>query len=338
MQRIDAPFCYCANALKALEKSEGINPRILLSDLGIAPNKLEKPHQARVTERQQLEIYERIASVSSLPGLGFRAWQEGGIDDMGLFGLALLNCSTVRELFEFNKRFLNIQRALLLFDYDMQFDYVRIWAYEGPALTRSLRQLVVEEILSVWTSFPVPGMVDRSFSLRMKTPRPTSDQHWAYYDNLVPGREWEFQFDQRFKKDNIVMEARLALDVLDLELEKADPTIPAMLSELFQAELANEGAPEVSLQLMNHFIMHAPLRKSSSVWRKEHIAPALGFTSVKKFNRALDTENTSFSKLKRQAQELLYREYQEADLLTQSRILGFTNPQSMRNWKRLTFE
>ncbi|MDJ0655783.1 MAG: AraC family transcriptional regulator [Xanthomonadales bacterium] len=328
LEDFDEPVYTTSEALVITDvlAEQGVDFRAALEGTGISRRALHDPY-ARISARQRLALYRNARRLSPDSGFGLTVGTRLHISSYGMYGLAMLSCPTLGDMFDFAFKYLKLAGPLL----------EKVFVRRGPLAYFEARDalhlgddlpLAIDicfgstvSILrdNLGASF-VPDRVEFSFA-----PPPHADRYAAAW-----GCEAQFETSRsRLEFSASLLDSRIR-QTSELTLKLCTPVCERLLAE-FESH-------ESLAYKVRRWMMLSPDRSP----KIEAAARAFNVTS-RTFRRKLAAEGTSFRELRCQVREALATEYLKNTDLTTAEIaerIGFSDSANFRSafkrWRKLT--
>lgn len=260
MEQAYVPMHFLKNLVHLVANEEALKVAHVLRGTGISHKSLEQAN-GFATFAQSTNVYERVAELSTMPGIGFRSPSASNFSDHGMLGAMLIMAPTVSEALAKLSKFIDVVGGTV--DYEMEVVGARyhVSTKDKVEYSAAAHQLIAEENLAVWKfgAMPIKGLEQYLIELHLDYPRP---DHARMYEALFP--ECAIKFGQA------KITAVLSGDVADLEIQTSNPVA---LQEL---EKACEGLLAQMRPSYRNLVMNALKGSSPANWTVEGVSDVLG--------------------------------------------------------------
>lgn len=227
MESRHVPAVYCRNLIAQLCEEEGIDWDDCLAGTSILASHLESDNDF-TTHSNQLKVYERVAALSTNPGIGFRLGIQSGFGDQGLLGALLYTAPNVYTAFEKLERYIDVIGGMLSYRVERRADQLLLTCAVNGPVSMKAHLLAVEESIALWThlALPVGGLASLTKIIRFDYPQP---EHLELYEAHCPDIGLEFSAPQ--------VQIVLSEKVLDLPMPGSNPATFELLDSQCAAQL-----------------------------------------------------------------------------------------------------
>ena len=312
-----APVRFLRNLVELVADEEGLQPKTVLRGTKVPLRALEDDDQWLDFDAQ-VRIYERVAALSTLPGIGFRSPSARSFADQGILGSLVMSAPNIREAFETLARYVSVLGSMVSYHPGQSGANFVLETHDVVRLSPAAHRLVTEENLATWkyTALPVPGLEQYLLQVQIDYPRP---RHWRMYEALFgPG---VVRFGARRtaailsrKVERLTMPSAnpetyaLLLNECDARMARAQPTLRSLVLQALQElpparwqvdalaaqlqlsprtlsrRLRMEGTQP--RRLIDEHRLHLAGRRIEEGQRDDRIAAELGYASTASFRRA----------------------------------------------------
>ncbi|WP_218510287.1 AraC family transcriptional regulator [Variovorax sp. dw_308] len=256
---------------------QGVDAVTLFAGTGIVPQAISD-HEARISHRQKIALFDNVRRLSNDSAVGLRAGQRQRLSDFGVYGYALLSSATFAEAIDFGIKHIRLAGPVIEKSFRIEGD-VAIFEGHGFAELGPLLPMASEFWFSSMQVL-ISRILERPFEalcLQLPYPAPAAAPH--YEDILrcpvnfdAPAMQWRF-------------DARL----LELPLPNANP-ITAQVSSAFCHRMleAADGVENPLVQAIKEICLNA----SGGLPRAEQMAHRLNLSSRTLHRRLADAGTT----------------------------------------------
>ena len=316
------PIHFLKSLVELVADEEKLNAKYVLQGTGLNIDTLMTPG-ALATFSQSTAVYERVAELSTLPGIGFRSPSATSFADQGLLGAMLIMAPTVGVALEKLNEFIDVVGGTVEYQFRFEKGAFVVANKDKDSYSPRAHQLIAEENLAIWkfSSLPVPGLELHLREIRLDYPEP---KHWRMYKNLFPN------CNIRFNQPEIA--AVLSKDVVDMPINTHNPDAFEKL-ERECVELIRRINPTMQARVAQFFNEQQP-----SEWTAAGIANGL-HVSEKTLRRKLLSEGLRTKDLiatRKKNYALAAMEKGVADAAIADRLGFYDKTSFARSFKRWT--
>ncbi len=270
------PIHFLKNLVDLIADEEGYHRSHVLRGTGITVSEI-MDEGGLATFAQSTAVYERVAELSTLPGIGFRSPSASSFADQGVLGAMLITAPTVGVAFQKLSEFIDVIGGTVDYGYRIENDNFVVTCTDKDSYSPSAHMLITEENLAVWKfiSLPIAHLDSYLKEIRVDYPRP---KHWRMYVDLFP------ECEIRFKQTEVA--AVLSRDVVDMPIQTNNPKAHKNLEQACE-ELMSRINPSMYSRVVEFLNKAKPCE-----WSVSNIADGLN-TTQKTLRRRLGREGHS---------------------------------------------
>ena len=276
MEQAYVPMHFLKNLVHLVADEEDIAVASVVRNTGVSQSVLEQ-EGAFATDEQSRKIYERVAELSTIPGIGFRSPSAMSFADQGMLGALMIMAPTVGEAFQKLSKFIDLVGGTVAYKFREQAGKFVLTTEDKDVYTPVAHQLIAEENLAIWkfTSLPVLGLESYLKELRLDYPKP---KNWRMYSNLFPN--CDIKFAQR------EIAAVLSPDIVHLPIPTSNPEAFRKMESVCE-ELLLRIRPNYK-----NYVMDFLEQSNPSEWSVRNVVDALN-TTHKSLTRRLKEEGVT---------------------------------------------
>jgi len=270
------PSIFLRNLAELVADEEAMPLAEVLRKTGLtAPMLLDENTHA--TLEQQAAIYECVAELSSIPGIGFRSPSAHSFADQGVLGALMIMAPTVGEALKKLSEFIDVIGGAVEYKIRQSENLYILSTKDKTSYSPAAHQLIAEENLAIWkfSSLPVPGLEAHLDEIRLDYPKP---KNWRMYTDLFPNCRFSFGRSE--------IAAVLSSKIIDLAIPTHNPEAFKKL-ESASTEILSRINSSLKLRIIDCLERSHPTR-----WSASAIADELGMTA-KTISRHLKREGAS---------------------------------------------
>ncbi len=273
------PSQFLRNLVELVCDEEQLRPASVLRDTGVSWQSLQRD-QWLGTFDEQMRVYERVAAISTVPGIGFRSPSASSFADQGLLGVLLITAPNVGEALTALNSYIDVIGGLVGYELKRTRSNVLLSTQPKYSTDAITHRLICEENLAVWklSSLPIP---DLGHYLRRIDVDYAKPKHWPMYEDLFAPAEVAF--------GRPCNQAVLAKEVLELDIPTSNPAAFAQLQKDCQA-IVDRLTPDFIQLIMRYFKNTTP-----SQWSSDDAAAWMG-TSQRTLRRRLRDSDLSYQR------------------------------------------
>jgi len=280
MEAAYVPVRFLRNLVELVADEERITAKKVIQKTGLDFSLLMRVG-GFATFDQSTAVYERVANLSTIPGIGFRSPSARSFADQGMLGALMMLAPTIGEALQKLSKFIDVVGGTVDYKFRKIERLFILSTQDKASYSPAAHRLIAEENLAIWkyTSLPAPGLELHLKEIRLDYPKP---RHWRMYTDLFPNCEI------RFNRPEIA--AVLSADVMDLAIPTHNPEAFRKLESVCE-ELLSRMTPSFKKSVTEY------LEHSSSIgWSASAAADALNMTQ-KTLSRRLKAEGTSVKEM-----------------------------------------
>ncbi|WP_028309906.1 AraC family transcriptional regulator [Derxia gummosa] len=324
LDRVPADKAYSAQRIAAVVEAGaelGIDAALLLDGSGIAPAELRDP--ALLTSlRQLMRVHRNALALTRDPALPFRVARRLRLSQFGMYGYALLCCSSVDEIVDFTTRYHALTAPVTEMTWAVERDAVvcRLAPNAAVPVPAELYRFGLAVVLGI-----IVGMSRDLFGERGQP----VDARIAHDGDarLRELYEWHLECPVQFGADRT--ELRFDPALRDLPLPLGSPLSKAMATEACDRLLARAGEAASFTARVERMLMRMP----GEFCDMDTTAARLNITA-RTLRRKLEAEGSSFSELLARVRRDLAIDYLRNTRMSTDNIaaaLGFSDGANFRH-------
>ncbi len=305
-----------AGLILSVLEEQGVARNQVLRGSGIRPVMLDS-EDSFLSYHQMMSLIENALAVAKTPWLGLLVGSRENLGTWGVFGYAMMSCSTYREAAKIGFRFYRAAPSLLLLSAEEEADRLRIHMDSPTSLGKLLPFLVEETVTGICTvtSILVSHQVT-PLEIHVTYPKP---EYAEKYDEFFP-------CPIHYQQSSNIFWCELPDDT---PLQHSDPISARICRKLVDELLEKHTSEEDFLLEVRRILLRTPGRFPDM----EAVAGELGMSS-RTLRRKLGDLETTFQDILEDVRRNLALDYLQNSTLNLEEISTFLGYTEMTNFRR----